>query len=503
MAVAAMADAPDPLPPPSASMVGRTLTIEGQWAWTTHSTDCNSDRYAVGYAVAWNDASDPASSGAVSTNIVQNTSAGITAYVGTSTDDAVHWVHKAGEANPNGDPVGATRCGTFDAANGYNSGHWGPITHTYGGDQTDFHVCVVTYDVHNGSVVDGVQQPNSKDLLAGGPNRADDNSIEKNGSTPEGNQCFDIAIPSIATQTSHATVVAGSPVSDTATLGNLSQNGAPTGTVTFELYSSLNADAVNHCGTKVAGFSSTKPVALVGADYEATSDSISTLPVGTYYWLAKYNGDDPSDPTKVHNAAVSGLCGDANESFSVTPAPTGALTLVKHVDKATAGYGNTLTYTFDAGTTGTLDETDAVVHDTLPKGTAYVSGSAKCTDVGPCTASFNNSTKIVTWALGDMPAGTIRHLVFKVSIVTPAFDPTVGLPPETILNAGTIRSTETPSTPSNQVVTKIVTVLGVKVVRKPPTLAFTGAPVRQMLLLGLGMLGVGIALTAVRRRREQ
>jgi hypothetical protein len=91
--------------------------------------------------------------------------------------------------------------------------------------------------------------------------------------------------------------------------------------------------------------------------------------------------------------------------------------------------------------------------------------------------------------------------VFKVTIVTPSFDPTVGLPPETIVNSGTIASTETPTTPSNQVVTKVVTVLGVKVVR-PPKLPFTGVPAQEMLLAGLAMLGAGIILTSVRRRRE-
>ena len=141
-----------------------------------------------------------------------------------------------------------------------------------------------------------------------------------------------------------------------------------------------------------------------------------------------------------------------------------------------------------------------MVHDVLPKGTAYVAGSAKCTDAGPCAATFSGNT--VTWQLGDMAAGTNRHLVFKVTIVTPAFDPTVGLQPETIVNSGTIASTETPTTPSNQVVTKVVAVLGVKVVR-PPKLPFTGAPAQQMLYAALSMLGLGIALTSVRRRRQR
>jgi len=89
-----------------------------------------------------------------------------------------------------------------------------------------------------------------------------------------------------------------------------------------------------------------------------------------------------------------------------------------------------------------------------------------------------------------------------VTIVTPSFDPQVGLPPTTIVNSGTIASTATPTTPSNQVVTKVVTVLGVKVVR-PPKLPFTGLPAQVMLLAGVAMLGAGVVLTSVRRRKEQ
>ena len=213
--------------------------------------------------------------------------------------------------------------------------------------------------------------------------------------------------------------------------------------------------------------------------------------------------DAPEGATLTNVALVDGQCvGNEDASACTTDhhVPTGALTLAKHVDKATASYGDTLTYTFVAGTTGALDQTNVVVHDVLPKGTAYVAGSAKCTDAGPCTASFSGNT--VTWQLGDMAAGATRHLVFKVTIVTPSFDPQVGLTPETIVNSGTIASTETPTTPSNQVVTKVVAVLGVKIVR-PPKLPFTGLPAQTMLFAGLTMLGAGIFLTSVRRRREQ
>jgi uncharacterized repeat protein (TIGR01451 family) len=232
-----------------------------------------------------------------------------------------------------------------------------------------------------------------------------------------------------------------------------------------------------------------------------------TVPAGqtqTLTYGVTVNSDAPQGATLTNVALVNGQCvGNADESACTTDhhVPTGALTLVKHVDKTTAAYGDTLTYTFDASTTGALDQTGVVVTDVLPKGTAYVNGSAACTDGGTCTASYSTASKTVTWQLGDMAAGTTRHLVFKVTIVKPSFNSTTGLPATTIVNSGAVQSNETPSTPSNQVVTKVVAVLGVKVVR-PPVLAFTGLPAQVLLTMGLLMLGAGIILTSVRRKEQ-
>src|SRR4051794_10254570 len=33
----------------------RTVTVQGAWHWTTHRSDCNGDKRAVGFAVDWND----------------------------------------------------------------------------------------------------------------------------------------------------------------------------------------------------------------------------------------------------------------------------------------------------------------------------------------------------------------------------------------------------------------------------------------------------------------
>ena len=224
----------------------------------------------------------------------------------------------------------------------------------------------------------------------------------------------------------------------------------------------------------------------------------------TLTYSVTVNQDAPQGATLTNVALVNGQCvGNADATACTTDhhVPTGALTLVKHVDKATASYGDTLTYTFEASTTGALDQGAVQVSDVLPKGTAYVTDSAGCSDAGTCTVAVNSSTKTVTWQLGDMAAGATRHLVFKVTITKPSFNSTTGLPATTIVNSGVVASAETPSTPSNQVVTKVVAVLGVKVVRAP-TLAFTGLPAQRLLILGLLVLGMGVVLMVVRRREQ-
>jgi hypothetical protein len=78
------------------------------------------------------------------------------------------------------------------------------------------------------------------------------------------------------------------------------------------------------------------------------------------------------------------------------------------------------------------------------------------------------------------------------------------LPAATITSSGFIGSGETAPTPSNEVKTTITQVLGIKVVRKPPTLPFTGAglpPVTAVAVASL-LIAVGASLVSARRREE-
>jgi len=231
--------------------------------------------------------------------------------------------------------------------------------------------------------------------------------------------------------------------------------------------------------------------------------------VTTITYTVTVDADAPEGATLTNAVLIGGECPGAPEGTDPCTTdhhvPTGALTLVKHVDQTSAEYGDTLTYTFDAAATGDLDQTAVVVTDVVPDGTTYVSGSAGCTDAGPCTTGYDAADRTVSWELGDIAHGsTPRKLVFKVTIDKPVFDPAVGHPGATVTNSGLIVSGETAETPSNKVETVIIQVLGVKVVRNPPTLPFTGSglPLPTAGAVASLLIAAGAMMASLRRRED-
>jgi hypothetical protein len=113
--------------------------------------------------------------------------------------------------------------------------------------------------------------------------------------------------PSGLTTNATPTATVGDPISDTA---HLTVGAGAGGTITFNLYS--DASCLN---TVLTGLTAV-PVNGPG-DYNS-GDYTTTL-VGTYYWTASYSGDATND-------ASTTLCGDANESSTVTKLPSGIST---------------------------------------------------------------------------------------------------------------------------------------------------------------------------------
>jgi hypothetical protein len=302
-ATMAKADSPDPVLPLSGSAVintdgTKTLTVEGDWVWTTHHSNCNLNRFAVGWAMDWNDSNQAG-------NVV-GTANTVTVDVGAASDNGVNPIDNAVHYSST-----LPRCGIYDAGLGYNSGHWGPLSHTYSADTTEFNVCVVTYDMH---LAKGALKVN--DDIAGGTNHNHDNSVQSNASTPLGNGCFLFKVPTLTTDAS-ASVAVGGNISDIATLSGGSED--ISGTLTFNLYPPSDPSCL---GTPVS-----TTTASVDGNGAYPSDDVAATVAGTYHWVASYGGDDK-------NAAVTGTCGDEGEDVVVTPPPpeTGQITVVKDAD---------------------------------------------------------------------------------------------------------------------------------------------------------------------------
>jgi hypothetical protein len=131
------------------------------------------------------------------------------------------------------------------------------------------------------------------------------------------NECFTVTpvTPQLAT-TAGVDVVLGNPISDTATLtGTANEPGTPAinpttaggpagGSITFTAY------GPNNC-TTVAFTSSAVPVSGDG-----TYGPVQFTPtaIGTYHWVASYNGDLPNTNATSHNTD----CSDTNEDVVVT-----------------------------------------------------------------------------------------------------------------------------------------------------------------------------------------
>ena len=116
------------------------------------------------------------------------------------------------------------------------------------------------------------------------------------------------ASPTITTQASPTTsITVGTPstVGDTATFQNTTSV-APTGSVTFTLYS--NSTCTASTGVSGSGAISTLVRRVIGV----VLDGFTAPATGTYYWQASYAGD-------ANNNAITTACGAANEVIVVGP----------------------------------------------------------------------------------------------------------------------------------------------------------------------------------------
>src|SRR4051812_4613549 len=139
----AAADAPDVTPNSmsASSKAGPNntviVTVQGKWQWTTHKSNCNTDRAGVGVAIDWN---DPNQGGNLVTTL-NGTPIDVGAANATPLNPADNAVHPT---------LGSTfSCGNFNGS--YNIGDFGTngeFQHTYSADALPPSICALTYDVH-------------------------------------------------------------------------------------------------------------------------------------------------------------------------------------------------------------------------------------------------------------------------------------------------------------------------------------------------------------------
>ncbi len=142
------------------------------------------------------------------------------------------------------------------------------------------------------------------------------------------------ATPTISTTQQPASAAIGSSIADQATVSGGYQ---ATGTVTFRLYNNSTAT-----GSPV--FTDAEPL----SNGSATSSGYATTAIGTYYWVATYNGDANNNTASSGTADEPVTVTKATPSVSTTQQPASAAIGSSIADKATVsgGYQATGTVTF-------------------------------------------------------------------------------------------------------------------------------------------------------------
>jgi hypothetical protein len=190
--------------------------------------------------------------------------------------------------------------------------------------------------------------------------------------------------PAISTNAT-GEVTIDSPISDTATLSGATSDAG--GSITFKLYS--DSDCQNEVTTNL------NPVSVSGNN-DYNSGNFTPTAVGTYYWIASYSGD-------AKNEAVSGSCGDPNESSVVKKALATADTAQKLFPQDSA----TLSSANNAGgtPTGTVDFALYGPND------ADCSGPAAYTEENVDLTSGTANTDNTTFSVDQAKSGDYKWIV--------------------------------------------------------------------------------------------
>jgi uncharacterized repeat protein (TIGR01451 family) len=245
-----------------------------------------------------------------------------------------------------------------------------------------------------------------------------------------GSECFTVvhASPTIATQSSATTgsnaatnSVGFTTLGDVATLsGVASGTDLSNENITFSLYGPLpSAPGANDCtvGARIFG-PVTAPLTQVDATtWHATAPTYEPTAsdgAGFYTWIASYGGDSFND-------AVTGHCGDANETRHLVGP---LLTLTKGTPHSTITAGDDVVYDVNLGNVGEGSASGVVVTDVLPilagGGTWSLTGTNGYNCSLAAGTGQNAGHQVLTCTVGQLDPSTLTQIAELTAPTTTA-----------------------------------------------------------------------------------
>jgi uncharacterized repeat protein (TIGR01451 family) len=270
------------------------------------------------------------------------------------------------------------------------------------------------------------------------------------GGDPNNSEASDQGGPAEQTVVSPAgPTISTTPNPSTATLGVTLQDVAdlaggffPTGSITFRLY----APGVDPTAGPAAYTETVTGVNGDGAYH--TSVGFAANAMGTWHWVATYNGD-PNN-----NSASSGPLVEP-----VTIEQQADVAVAKAVSDPTPVVGQTISFSLFVGNRGPDTATDVVVTDLLPAGLAFVSATATQGTYDPGSGA---------WVVGTLPAGGGAAL--QVAELVTGIGPMVN-------NAVARADQFDPDLSNNQAAVSLVGMQSASTVSKRDFLSDTSAPI--------------------------
>ena len=177
------------------------------------------------------------------------------------------------------------------------------------------------------------------------------------------------ASPTLSTSASPASMPFGGSASDAA---SLSGGYAPTGTVTYSVYSD------NACQSPASGYTSST-VTVAGDGQAPASGPFTASAVGTYYWRATYSGD-------ANNNGFTTSCGATGETLTVNPRTT---SLTVYCPTTAVNQATICTVDVADTDTGTAITPTGTVDSFSDGGAGGTFGSSSCIlSSGSCTFTY-------------------------------------------------------------------------------------------------------------------